>query len=813
MPLCSPDQDAECRLVELDAWSHKVRPTVYVGLLLSLMASFHTMRVAYCDESPQEREQAAFFESHIRPLLVEKCYACHSAQADEVQGGLWLDSREGTHLGGDSGPAVVPGNLDGSLLYQAISSLDNPMPPDAPLEVAEVEVVREWILAGAFDPRESNTAPAQREYDYSLGRQYWAFQPVVRPNIPPVADHQWPITPIDHFILQQLEQRGLSPSPVASPETLVRRLAFDLTGLPPTLAQIDAFVRNPTDGAYRQLVDDLLDSPHYGERQAQHWLDLVRYAETEGFEYDRLMPGIWRYRDYVINSFNSDKPYDQFLLEQLAGDELSADDYELRVAAGFHRLGAVRRNAGNQKVASSRNEVLTERTDIIGSAILALTVGCARCHDHKFDPISQQDYYRLQAYIGATQEANISLRDSREQAALNAVTEEIEVQIAELKEILAGASGDDEIRLAAQIKELQKRLPAAGPMICSIRNDFEISPPIYVLRRGDPELPGLMVGMRNLGVLTPDSVEELPPSTENPRLKLAHELIDPRHPLTARVMVNRVWLQHFGTGLVSTANDFGRNGAKPSHPELLDYLADEFVASGWHVKALHRAIVTSRVYRQSSQLARQAIDSRSPSGETSQTVHASEVIDPNNHLLSHFPRRRLSGEEIRDALLYATGLLNTQLGGESVLLPVARDLVDQLYDPEQWAVTDDPALHYRRSIYLLAKRNLRHPFMEVFDQPSSQTSCAAREQSTHARQALELLNGPITNQLAVQFADRLTRETHGETDETVKLAYRLLAGREPYTRELALSREFIKNVGLSEFALAMFNLNAFLYVD
>lgn len=787
-----------------------------IGLLMQCMASVSCGTIHASDPSK-------FFEQKILPVLVSKCYGCHSQQAKELEGGLRLDSRDAMRHGGDSGPAIVPGNLSQSLLLAALTSKDNPMPPQAPLPAEVIEDFRHWIVSGALDPRDTVTELPYREPDYTEARKYWAFQPVQSPTVPQVQNASWCLSPIDHFVLSRLEAEGLQPAAAAAPEILLRRLTFDLTGLPPTLKQLDQFLADPSEAVYRQMVDALLESPQYGERQAQHWLDVVRYAETEGFEYDRLMPDIWRYRDYVIASFNSDKPYDQFLMEQIAGDELG-DNAELKIAAGFHRLGAVRRNAGNQAVASSRNEVLTERTDIIGSAILGLTVGCARCHDHKFDPIPQRDYYRLQAFVAATQEENVSLRSGDERHKLVALKKELDARIDELKVALANLDGEEELRVKTEIKELEARVPPDGPTICTIKNDWQISEPVSVLKRGDPDLPGPQVGMRALGVLIEDNLPELSFDSPHPRTTLARQLIDPRHPLTARVIVNRLWQQHFGNGIVETTNDFGKNGARPSHPELLDYLANRLLKNGWHLKALQREMVTSRVYQQAS-------------GVAEATASRVQAVDPKNRWLSHFSRRRLSGEEIRDAMLCISGQLNTSVGGASVVLPVEQQLVDQLYKPSQWEVTQDEQQHHRRSIYLLAKRNLRHPFMEVFDQPSSQTSCGARQQSTHARQALELLNGPIASQLSSALAQRLLREIseanaahalvqradtafHGKQGDhpaaieaMVRRAYRLVTAREPMAAELKLSETFIREVGIEEFTLAMFNLNAFLYVE
>jgi hypothetical protein len=636
--------------------------------------------------------------------------------------------------------------------------------------------------------------------------EHWSFRPRTSPIVPRFTDpaaREWLRTPVDSFIQARLQRAGLSPAPPADPVTLVRRLCFDLTGLPPTPEEVEAFATDPAPDAYERLVERLLASPRYGERWGQHWLDVVRFAETEGFEYDRHRVGAWRYRDYVIRAWNDDKPYDRFLTEQLAGDELVGGDtslasHEHLVAAGFHRLGPVRRNAGNQDVASSRNEVLTDQTNAIGSVFLGLTIGCARCHDHKFDPIQQTDYYRLQAFLASAVEHDVPLASPEEQKQWQARYDAVKDELDDLKGQLETAVGDQRVQLEARLKMAELQLPPPLPSLCSVKNDAANRTPIHLLTRGDPALRGALVRMRTPEVLPPLEAQELPPDAPRPRTQLARWLARPDNPLTARVIVNRIWQQHFGRGLVDTPNDFGLNGDAPSHAELLDYLANELIAGGWKLKPLHRLILLSNTYRQSSRSLRQA---------------SAERLDPDNRLLWKFSRRRLGAEELRDAMLAVAGMLNERQGGESVMVNVDADLVGLLYDPSQWRVSESRAEHARRSMYLLAKRNLRLPLLEVFDQPDRQTSCARREQSTHAPQALELLNGPIANELAVVFAARLSRDCGADADRQVDRAFRLATGRPPSRAQLQAALTFLKEQPLREFALAMLNLNSFLYVD
>ncbi len=636
----------------------------------------------------------------------------------------------------------------------------------------------------------------------AIERRHWAFQKRATPDIPTFtdpADNEWIKNPVDAFVLARLKKAGLSPAPEADRRTLIRRATFTLIGLPPTPEEIEAFVKDTAPNAWEKVVDRLLASPHYGERWGQHWLDVVRFAESDGFEYDTHRNGAWRFRDYAIQSFNEDKPYDKFLMEQLAGDEIAPKAEPMRVAAGLQRMGPLRKNAGNQEVASSRNEVLTEMTNVVGAAFLGVTLGCARCHDHKFDPIRQADYYRIQSYFSATHEKDIPLASEAEQAAWQAKAKSAQDEIKALRAELRGKVGDERLELEKKLEAANDRLPAQLPALYSVENDFAKVSPIHLLNRGEYNQPKEKVGARPLGVLLPDGTPERTTLPENPRTKLAEWLIDPDNPLTSRVIANRIWHWQFGRGLVATPNDFGKMGLRPSHPELLDYLANQVIAGGWRMKPMHKLLLTSSTWRQSFE---------------SPISAKAEAEDPENKLLWHWSRRRLEAEELRDSLLAVAGKLNPKAGGPSVIVPVDPELVNFLYKPSQWAITPDATEHDRRSVYLMAKRNLRLPMMETFDAPDLQISCARRESSTHAPQALELTNGDLASRMANAFAARIQAESKGDRNKLVERAWLLTTGRPPSAKERTLAAQYL-NEGqpLREFALAVLNLNAFLYVD
>ena len=623
------------------------------------------------------------------------------------------------------------------------------------------------ILASAAYGEKTTSADDDRD---------WAFRPPQRPEIPRVQQSQWIRTPVDAFVLAKLEHVGLQPSPQADRGTLARRIYFDLTGLPPTPEQLDAYLADRSLDAYEQLVDRLLASPEYGQRWAQHWLDVVRYADSDGFEYDDPRPHAWRYRDWVIGALNSDKPFHRFVREQIAADELYPRDRAALAALGLHRLGPLRLNAGIQDEDKNRQEVLTEIVDAVGSAFLGLTFGCARCHDHEFDPITQSDYYGMQAFFAATQAIDIPL-----------------------------------VAVKTEPKTDEKK---AVPSIMAVWDRDREVPATFILERGEPHqrlskvgpaVPSVLVSVGQTASLTirrcPTTIASGGGDSTGRRAALAEWLTRADHPLTARVFVNRLWLHHFGQGIVATPNDFGAMGAPASHPRLLDWLAVEFARNNWSVKRLHRLMVLSATYRQSSKTSK------------------SNSRDPDNELLWRANRRRLEAEVIRDALLAVSGNLNRLMGGPSVRLPLPPEIAKLQYKGT-WQADPNPARHLQRTIYLFVKRNNRLPLLESFDVPDTTVSCGRRTESSHAGQALMLLNSPLLDRQARRFAARLKAETaECNTALLIKRAYRLALSRSPSKEELALGREFLENPRgefpdrMADFCLVLFNLDEFLYVD
>ncbi len=689
-------------------------------------------------------------------------------------------------------------------------------------------------------------------------RSYWIFQVPGDPG-PPETRSEWVRTPIDAFIASRLQANALAPSDETDKERLLRRVCLDLTGLPPTPEQRASFLGDRSADAYDRLVESLLASPHYGERWALKWLDVVRYADTDGFERDGYREHGWRYRDYVVGSFNDDKPFDRFVQEQVAGDELFPGDTEALLGTGFHGAGPRHVVGGNQDKEEARQEVVTEMALGVGQALLGLTVQCARCHDHKFDPITQRDYYRLEAFFTATDLKDIPTATESETAA-HAATEalhkdtiqpiqdrlqEIEAPYAALVRARKRAALDPEFRAALSVPkqqrtEEQERLakeansqikpvwyeilplipddvrrrrralrdrlhaleikrPDPPPAAFAVENLAD-DPGTYILGGGDYRRKGAAVAPGFPAVLGSFGFEPLE-GTRGRRTSLALWLTAGENPLTARVMVNRIWEFRMGRGLMADPNNFGVLGGTPSHPELLDWLATRFVRDGWSIKAIDRLIVLSHAYRQSSDI---------------DTEKAG--LDPDNEWYWRAHRRRLSGEAIRDSALAASGRLNGALGGKPVRIPIEQEVYDLIFteaEPDNlWPVTPNTAQHDRRSLYLLNKRTVRLPFLANFDQPDTMTSCSVRQTSTHALQSLSLLNSDFMQTQSRALADRLAGRCRSEgTGCQVEAGFELTLAREPTAIEKRLANEFLatRPEALVDFALALLNRNEFVY--
>ena len=674
----------------------------------------------------------------------------------------------------------------------------------------------------------------------------------------PPAQGSWARTPIDAFILKQLSAKQLPPSPALDRIPLIRRVTYDLTGLPPTPDEVHAFLADKSPNAYEKLVDRLLASPHYGERWATKWLDVVRYADTNGFELDLDRPHAWRYRDYVIHSFNADKPYTRFIQEQIAGDEMFPGDKQALVATGYLRAGSEHLVAGNIDPMESRQEVLTEIATNVGQTYLGMTVNCARCHNHKFDPILQADFYRLQAVFAGAKGKEVEIATPAEKAASEAAEaaykqriEPIQKALKELAEpfstqlreenktkldpkllaafnvpkdkrteeqktlaqnaesqiqptwdeVVAIMPADVKARrakLREQLHAVEQTAPDPLPTAYAFVDTGEPAPPSFILRMGDPHSPLDPVDASVPRVIQANYV--IPRDSGGRRSALANWIASPDNPLTARVMVNRIWQFRMGNGLVRTPNDFGTMGDKPESRELLDWLAAEFVSRGWSVKAMDRLIVTSSVYLQ-----------------TSTPDAAKAKLDPDNRLFWRMNRKRFDAEMIRDAALAVSGTLNPQLGGRPVRNPIEPEVYDLIFTEFErdglWPVSPDKAVRNRRGIYLYNKRSVRLPLLSAFDQPDAITSCPIRPVSTHPLQALSLFNSSFMQNVSEDFAKRLEQSCGKSRKCQVNTAWQLALSRVPRKDESKLAKEFLKSGGtLPDFCLALLNRNEFLYV-
>lgn len=610
-------------------------------------------------------------------------------------------------------------------------------------------------------------------------RAHWSFQPIRRPDLPAVKKRGWSRTPIDRFILARLEAEGLQPAHAADRTTLIRRLYFDVIGLPPMPKDVDRFLADQSDDAYEKLVDRLLASDHYGERWAQHWLDLARFAETDGYEHDKIRPHAWKYRDWVIKALNADMPYDQFVRWQLAGDVIAPENSDAKIATAFCLSGPDMPDINSQE--ERRHTLLNEMTSTVGSVFMALQMGCAQCHDHKYDPISTIDFYRMRAFFEPA------------------------------------------------VK------PVRNQSVLMLASTGKPGKPSHVMIRGDWRQPGPKVQPAFLRVANLKDLNVESSDARQQRLAFARWLTQDEHPLTSRVIVNRIWQHHFGRGLSTSPSDFGTMGESPSHPELLDWLSAELIASDWKMKSLHRLILTSSVYRQAG---KPALDSSNSSKAWQQSLK----VDPENTLLSRFPRQRLDAEVIRDAMLAISGTLSSKTGGRGVMPPLPHELRATLLK-NQWKTSPNQDDHYRRSIYVFARRNLRYPLFDVFDRPDANTSCSRRGTSTTAPQSLLMLNSESSLKSARELAGFIWNQVGSDVNAQVTLLIRRALGRVPTQAEQAELVAFLKSqrallsaekrstsklllpvstaemkdvyagAALTDLCLAILNTSEFIYID
>jgi hypothetical protein len=900
-------------------------------------------------------ESVPSFEREVAPLLTSRCLKCHSGT--RARGDLDLTNRESLLAGGASGAVVAPGKSSESLLFEYVR--DRKMPPKQPLSDKEIDLLRRWIDGGA--PWKGSALSPPRVEVQRAGHDWWSLQPIRRPALPAVTRAAWVRTPLDAFILARLEKEGLAPAPEADRRTYIRRVTLDLTGLPPTPEEIDAFIHDTSPTAYEKLADRLLGSPAYGERWARHWLDVVRFAESHGYEMNTLRPGAWPYRDYVIRAFNTDVPYPQFVREQLAGDAVKDGDVLTRAATGFV-VGGPHDMVGNATPEGQMQQRMDDLFDMVsttGAAFLGLTVGCARCHDHKFDPITQKDFYSLQAVFAGVEHAEREiltpggdkrrreieiaqaerdridrLIDEREPVAappgatparppvqtrrnverfapvaarfvrftVTATTDGTEPCIDELElygpdakagnlalatcgakatassvypnnplhriehvndgrlgngrswisrepgrgwvrielpktvtleRIVWGRDREQKFRdrlprdyrievstdgdswktvagswdrqppgqtvvtpeavgkLIEQRRRLEERLSALEKPLRIYAGTFRTPDRTHVLKRGDP--------MQKLEEVQPSALSQIGPRftlrsgapEAERRLALAEWIAHADNPLPARVMVNRVWLGHFGQGLVRTPSDFGFNGDRPSHPDLLDWLAKEYQSNGWRLKPLHRLIVLSSTYRQASRVETKAA-----------------AVDANNRLLWRFPPRRLEAEAIRDAMLQLSGALDRRMGGPGY----------HLWDYSGYVIVFKPKTtlgpdEFRRMIYQFKPRLQQDGTFGVFDCPDATTAMPRRNRSTTALQALNLLNDPFVLDQSERFAARLRHEVGSDLEAQVRRAFRLVFGREPSMIEARAASKLVQTHGLAVLCRALFNANEFVFVD
>lgn len=727
-------------------------------------------------------------ESSVHPILTTNCIPCHSRT--NRSSGLALDAREGILSGGNRGPAAVPGSSSQSLLLQAIEHKgDLKMPPGRHLKEEEIATLRSWIDSGLPWSEGSVTHKTP-------GWDHWSFQKPAHPSVPTVQNSAFVRNPIDNFIAARLEKENIKPSPEADRSTLLRRVSLDLTGIPPSPSEVKDLIADTSPDAYEKVVDRLLASPHYGERWGRHWLDVARYADSDGYTIDSPRQ-IWKYRDWVIQALNRDMPFDRFVIEQIAGDLLPNATTDQLIATGFHR-NTPSNFEGGIDFEQYRVEAVADRVATTGAAILGLSLGCARCHDHKYDPISQREFYQFFAFFNNTDE--ITSEDERydfnrpilelptpeqagkreaHRAQVSALSRELAAYV---RQLVAAAKkpGGTPPEQDAGLKERMANLRALRvrePEITTTLIMRELPKPreAYVHLGGDFLRHGISVSPGVPAVLSAKPVT-------GTRLDLAKWLVSRENPLTARVMVNRMWQAYFGKGLVDTENDFGLIGSKPTHPELLDWLATEFMEGGWSQKKIHRLIVTSATYRQSA--------ARRP--ELSE-------IDPGNRLLAHQSRLRLDAEILRDSLLATSGTLTNEIGGPSVFPPIPQGAMAVTQVKRDWPVSEGKD-RYRRGLYTFFYRSAPHPALALFDAPDALTTCTRRVRSNTPLQALTMLNDEVSIESARAFAKQLLRNSNGTDAERMDRAFLMALGRTPQASErdrlmkfLALQRDEYKS--------------------
>ncbi|MCG9127171.1 DUF1553 domain-containing protein [Candidatus Poribacteria bacterium] len=963
-----------------DPYHLYIRLVLFFSILLLISTSFAN--------ELNEKEKIEFFNSEVKPLLETHCIQCHGAE-EQIEGGLELTSRNKILDGGNYGPAVSLEKPEESFILEMIGYGDETaqMPPDGKLDDSTLQVFYKWIKLGLPYPSEI----IEKKSIIHTPNHYWAYKPIQRPEIPKVKNSDWVLNPIDAFILTKLESHGFSPAPPANKLSLIRRIYYDLNGLPPSPDAIAAFVYNDKPNSYGNLIDKLLKSPRYGEKWGRHWLDLVRYAETNGYERDSDKPYVWRYRDYVINAFNTDKPYNEFIKEQLAGDEFDNVTTESIIATGYHRLGVWDDEPADRKLA--KYDYLDDIISTTGQVMLGMTIGCARCHDHKIDPISTHDYYSFLAFfhdiiphnrgtladIGSPEQQAERDRlilekrivEEQFQTQLYPLQENIKIELSKLiqepiapkiqqspiKDLkyryyhipmentpddfdslvpisegkvfsnlislapssrkkyvglvyegilsvptsstytfhvnlhgscrliineykIADLIGDRDLEISLEagdvsirIEFINRELDNPKLSILWSGSDFEKQPlsttasidfgkllnthkeqiesndslkvlvekyneirkkrderhrqrivydhhalaisegeqtPTHILRRGNPHLVGREVIPAFPSTLNPPSAD-IPQSKEDAkssgkRLVLAEWIANDMNPLTARVIVNRIWHYHFGRGIVRSTNDFGKLGEEPTHPELLDWLASEFIASGWRMKALHKLIMTSNTYQMSSQSNSEYLQK-----------------DANNDTFWRYDMRRLTAEEIRDTVLLITGNLNLKMGGPSIFPEVSSEVLATASRPGNAWGKSPPDEANRRSVYVKIKRSLLVPILNQFDQADTDSSCPVRFSTTVPTQSLTMLNSKFYNEQAVAFANRMRWEGGVSIKDQVEYGLRMVLCREPNITETERALDFInelqefeklsQEVALNRFALLALNLNEFVYLD